>query len=194
MSVIEHRRLVTVEDYYRMAEAGILSEDDRVELIEGEIVQMVPIGSYHVGCVMRLHNRFLTLEYNNKAFISMQNPIHLNEVSEPQPDLMLLKLRDDFYETSLPTPQEVLLIVEVADSSQEYDHREKIPLYGKAGIEEAWLADVRKRELEIYTQPSKTGYQSVHTYVPGDTVVPLAFPELVLAVNDILGIKPQSTE
>jgi len=192
MVVVQQRRLVTVDEYDRMAEAGILGEDDRVELIEGEIVEMVPIGSAHVGCVMRLHNRLLSLEYHHKALIGMQNPIHLNPMSEPQPDLMLLKPREDFYEQSHPTPSDVLFVVEISDSSQEYDRLMKIPLYGKASIPETWLVDVRKKIVEIYTQPSEAGYQTVQTSIPGDTISPLAFPDLTISVNDLFGIKPPS--
>jgi Uma2 family endonuclease len=184
------KRLFTVDEYYRMAEAGILGEDDRVELIEGEIVQITPIGSYHAGCVMRLHNQFLSLECHNKAFISMQNPIHLNNLSEPQPDIMLLILREDFYDKAHPTPQDVFLIVEVADFSQEHDRRKKIPLYGRSGVKEAWLVDLQKRSIDIYTQPSPTGYKSTQTFVPGDSMSPSAFSELTIAVEDILGINP----
>ena len=133
MSVqLSHRRF-TVDEYYRMAGAGILHEDDRVELIEGEIVEMPPIGSYHAGEVDWLA-QLLVRRLAGHAIVRGQNPIHLSVYSEPQPDITLLRPRADFYTTSHPTPEDILLVIEVADTSVAYDREIKAPLYSRAGI------------------------------------------------------------
>src|SRR5580704_10507425 len=132
MSVQVERRVFTVEEYHRMAEAGILSEDDRVELTDGEIIKMSPSGSRHVACVNRL-NAVLTSAIGRAAIVSVQNPFAVNDYSEPQPDIVILKPRNDFYAHSLPTAQDLLLIIEVADTSLSYDRNVKVPAYARAG-------------------------------------------------------------
>src|SRR5438552_12280642 len=136
------RRRFTVEEYHRMAEAGILSEDDRVELIEGEIVQMSPIGPRHSACVDRL-NALFTSRLRRRAIVRVQNPIVLSRWTEPQPDLTLLRPRADFYAERHPGPADVLLAVEVAETSGVYDRGTKLALYARARIPEVWLVDVR---------------------------------------------------
>ena len=142
VQLVTHR--FTAKDLHRLVEAGILREDDRVELLHGEIVDMPPIGPGHAAGVNRLLNVFLPLQGERKAIISVQNPIHLGEHSEPQPDLALLKPRPDFYAQGHPTPQEVLLVVEVMESSAGYDREVKVPLYARFGIPETWLVDVER--------------------------------------------------
>jgi Uma2 family endonuclease len=127
------RRRFTVHDYHRMGEAGILHEDDRVELIEGEIVEMAAIGTRHFSCVNRL-NRLLVMSVGDEAVISVQNPVRLNEHTELQPDLAVIRARD--YRESLPEPDDVLLLIEVSDTTLAYDRGVKLPLYAKAGITE----------------------------------------------------------
>src|ERR671938_544657 len=141
MSVQVAKRCFSVDEYYRMGEAGILTEDDRVELIEGEIIEMSPIGSRHAACVNRL-NTLLGRHLRQTAIVSVQNPIRLDAYSEPEPDVALLRPRADYYESGHPTPADALLIVEVADTSADYDRIIKLPLYAKAGIPEAWLVDL----------------------------------------------------
>ena len=133
MSAQIERRYFTVSEYDRMIEAGILTKDDRVELIEGEIIKMAPINSRHAACVNRL-NRLLNRKAGKVAIVSVQNPIHLGEYSEPEPDLALLRPRDDFYAQSHPKPKDMLLAVEVADSSAAKDRNLKVPLFARAGI------------------------------------------------------------
>jgi Uma2 family endonuclease len=128
MSVQLRKRYFNVDDYYRMAEAGLFSEGERVELIEGEVVEMSPIGSRHAGCVMR-SSTVLNRRFGHLAIVSVQNPIRLDDFSEPQPDLALLKPRKDFYSTSHPTAADVLVVIEVADTSADYDRNVKLPLY-----------------------------------------------------------------
>ena len=186
MSVQVLKRLFTVEEYYRMAEANIFSEDDRVELLEGEIVQMTPIGKRHAGCVDRL-NMLFSRHCGQVAIVRVQNPIGLDEHSEPQPDLALLKLRPDFYTESHPKPEEVLLLVEVGDVSASFDRQVKVPLYAKAGIREVWLMDLAGECLEVHLKPSIGGYEEIQQFRRGETISPLAFPDLKLNVSDILG-------
>jgi Uma2 family endonuclease len=180
------RRRFTVDQYYQMAEAGILKEDDRVELIEGEIVEMPSIGPGHAGSVNRLTAR-LAPGIGSRAILSVQNPLHLDEYNEPQPDVMLLRPRPDYYERSHPRPADVLLIVEVGATSAALDRRLKLPLYARTGIPEVWLVDLSKATIRVYRDPSPTGYRTARTYRRGERLAPLAFPDLELAVTDILG-------
>lgn len=182
------RRLFTLAEYYQLAEAGILHEDDRVELINGEILEMAPIGSRHAGCVKRL-NLFFAPRVGDQAIVSIQDPVHLNNRSAPQPDMALLVPRPDCYAASHPGPQDVLLVVEVADSSVGFDRHTKIPLYGRAGIREAWLVDLTEGQITVYRQPttSRRGYRDVQDSTRGMALAPLAFPDLRLTVEDVLG-------
>src|ERR1044071_4301566 len=149
MSVQVEKWVFTVDEYHRISEAGILSEDDRVELIEGEIIKMSSIGKYHAACVKRL-NSVLNRRVGEYAIISVQDPIRLDDYSEPEPDIALLKLSDDYYAQQLPSAKEVLWIIEVADTSVEYDRTVKLPLYAKGEIPEAWLANIREDRVEAY--------------------------------------------
>lgn len=156
------RRRFTVAEYHRMGASGILSEDDRVELIEGEIVEMAPIGSRHQACVDRLTELF-SIQLAQRAVIRVQGPIRLSEHSEPQPDLALLRRRPDFYAASHPGPQDILLVVEVADTSADYDREVKLLLYGRYGIPEVWLVDLASECVDVCREPSMGGYQRCQT-------------------------------
>lgn len=186
MAVQLTRRRFTVAEYYRMAQAGILGEDERVELIDGEIVQMTPIGPGHMGNVNRFHTRFV-LDFGDVAVISGQNPVHLDEYHEPQPDLALLHPRSDFYTSALPTPEDVFLLVEVADTSIDYDRHVKMPLYARFAIPEVWLLDLRQQAISVYRDPTPDGYRAVRVVRRGERLAPLAFPDRELAVDDLLG-------
>jgi Uma2 family endonuclease len=170
-----------------MVEAGILHEDDRVELLHGEIVDMPPIGPGHASGVKRLLNGFLPLQLQGKVIISVQDPIQLGAHSEPQPDVALLKPRPDFYAQGHPTPQEVLLVVEVMESSAGYDREVKVPLYARFGIPETWLLDVERELIEAYREPTPEGYRQVHTRRRGERLSPEAFPQFSLTVDEVLG-------
>ena len=189
MALQAARRLFTVDEYYQMTAAGILHEDDRVELIAGEIIQMAAIGSRHAGCVNRLTQSFV-LHVAGRAIVTIQNPIHLNNRTEPQPDMSLLAPRSDFYTAGHPGPQDVLLVVEVADTFVAFDRETEIPLYARAGIPESWLVHLPESRIEAHRQPTPTGYQEVIRLARGMRLTPLAFPDLVLAVADILGTAP----
>jgi Uma2 family endonuclease len=178
------RRRFTVHEYHRMGEAGILHEDDRVELTEGEIVEMAAIGTRHFSCVNGL-NRLLVRDGGDTAIFSVQNPVRLDEHTEPQPDLAVLRTRD--YRRSLPGPEDVLLLIEVSDTTLPYDRRVKLPLYARAGIREVWIVDLAGEVLELYTDPSGDGYRSSKQARRGETVESTALTELALRVDAVLG-------
>jgi Uma2 family endonuclease len=186
MAVRVVRRSFTVEEYYRMAEAGILSEDDRVELLEGEIVEMPPIGSRHASSVDRLTQLFAE-RVRHRAILRVQNPVRLGPRTEPQPDLALLRPRPDFYAQAHPGPQDVFLIVEVGETSADFDREIKVPLYARAGVPEVWLLDLGAGHVEVYREPTAQGYRDVHRLQRGQRLAPEAFPDLDLAVDEILG-------
>lgn len=186
MAVQVMRKRFTIDEYYQMGQAGILSEDDRVELIEGEIVMMTPLGSPHAGKTNRL-NRLFSGRLGERAIVTVQNPILLPPDSEPQPDLAILLPRMDFYERSHPRPEDVLLIIEVADTSGDYDRGIKLPLYVRAGIQEVWIVDLTAECVEVYRQPGPAGYQSVQRFTRGQSLAPQAFPDLRLSVDEIFG-------
>lgn len=181
------RRKFTVEEYHRLSKAGILREDDRVELIDGEIVEMGPVGARHAATVKRIRNRLTPIESSGRALLSVQDPIRLGDFGEPQPDLALLRPRGDFYAAEHPGPEDVLLVVEVAETSTDYDRQVKVPLYARWGIPEVWLVDLEQDRIEVYRRPSAEGYQEVQMVRRGERVGPTAFPDLVLRTEEILG-------
>ena len=179
------RRLFTVEEYHRMADAGILGEDERVELIEGEIVQMAPIGPRHAGCVINATRLFIT-RLGDRVVVSPQNPVVIRPRSEPQPDLLLLRPRAVSYSRELPATQDVLLAVEVAETTVRFDRFVKSRLYARAGIAEFWLVNLSTRELEVYRKPHFLGYEERAVYAAGQTVSPAAFPDVLVDVDALL--------
>lgn len=186
MSVQLEHWVFNVDEYHRMVETGILSEDDHVELIEGEIVKMSPIGSRHVACVNRL-NRLLNRQVGQELIVSVQNPLRPDDYSEPEPDIALIKPRDDFYAQSLATPEDVLLRIEVADTSVELDRRVKLPLYARAGIPEVWLASLPEDRVEAHSEPVNGVYQKVRIARRGESISSESIPHLVVSVGEILG-------
>jgi Uma2 family endonuclease len=154
------RNRITVYEYHRMAEAGVFPPGVRVELIEGVIYEMPPIGSRHASIVNRL-NALLGRAVGNRAIVSCQQPVQLGQVSEPQPDLALLAPRDDFYEYHLPTAADTLLLIEVSDTTLPTDRHTKLPLYAQHGIPEFWLIDVDDRRLHVFRNPTSTTYAEV---------------------------------
>jgi Uma2 family endonuclease len=154
------RRPITVTEYHRMGEVGILGERDRVELIEGELVAMSPIGSYHQGTVNRL-NHSLVQAIGERAIVSVQGTVRLDDLTEPDPDFALLMPRPDFYREAHPGPSDVLLLIEVADTSLNYDRAVKRALYARHGISELWIIDLSAGEVEVCRQPGADGYAAV---------------------------------
>ena len=180
------RRRFTVAEYYQMAKAGIFTEDDRVELIDGEIIEMTPIGHRHAACVDRL-NRLFSRGVGDSAVVRIQNPVRLSDSTELQPDVTLLRARSDFYASGHPTPGDVLLLVEVAETSSRFDRRVKVPRYARSGIPECWLVDLGQETVTVYRDPTPSGYHTVRTARRGEKLRPFALPDLELAVADILG-------
>jgi Uma2 family endonuclease len=185
MAVQFRRRRFTVAQYHHMAETGLLSEDDRVELIDGEVVELTPIGRRHAAAVVRL-TRACYESIGRRAVISPQNPVELDQHGEPQPDLLLLRPRADDYAAAQPTASDVLLLVEVADSSLEYDRQVKLPLYARANIPEVWVEDLVHDVVEVHRDPGPEGYRSVRLVRRGETIQPLAFPDVDIPVDAIL--------
>ncbi|MDZ8187855.1 MAG: Uma2 family endonuclease [Nostoc sp. ChiSLP02] len=186
MSVQLLRRKFTVEQYHKMVDSGILKEDDRVELIRGDIIEMSPISTKHAACVRRFNN-MLGQRLGNRVILSVQNPVVLDNNSEPQPDVALLKPRDDFYANAHPQPQDIFLLIEVADSTIEYDREEKIPLYAQANIIEVWLVDINEKIVEVYQQPTAAGYQLMQKFGSSQTLSIKALSDVSITVNEILG-------
>ena len=186
MSVQLRKRYFNVDDYYRMFRAGVFSQGDRVELIEGEVVEMSPIGSTHQGCVDELSSVVME-KIGRAAIVRVQGPIHIDDYSEPQPDISLLKPRRDYYRRAHPMPADVLLVIEVADTSVEYDRSVKLPLYARAGIPEAWLIILPKDLIEVHSEPKNGKYQKVQRLKRGKTLASATIPELKLNVGEILG-------
>lgn len=186
MAVHLTRRRFTIDEYHQMAEAGILGEDDRVELIDGEIVEMTPIGRRHAACVDRL-NQLLVLRFSDVAQVAVQNPVHLGEHSEPEPDLALLHRRSDFYDSALRTPDAVLLLVEVGETSADLDRKVKVPLYARHSIPELWLVNLKEETITVYREPSSGSYQNVRVVRRGEELAPALFPERTMSGADLLG-------
>jgi Uma2 family endonuclease len=176
----------TVTDFARMAAAGIFAEDDRVELIDGEVRAMSPIGPRHAAIVKRL-NALLSRQIVPTAIISVQDPIQLTDYTEPQPDIAVLRGRADFYAQAHPVSADVLLVVEVAETSLEYDREEKVPRYAQARIPEVWLIDVERETVTQYTQPDGTHYRGKQTLQRDQVLVSPTMSHLRLAVGDIFG-------
>jgi len=180
------RHRLTVADYYRMGEAGVLAPDARVELIEGEVIDMAPIGSKHRSAVKRLV-ALLTSALGSQVIVSVQDPLRLSDLSEPEPDLMLLKPRADFYADAHPTAADVLLLIEVADTSARYDREIKLPLYARHGIAEVWIVDLESRLVRFCRAPVGEAYTDISaTANPGATPVG-AFPGVAIDLTLVLG-------
>jgi Uma2 family endonuclease len=179
------KRWITADEYERMGEAGIFPPDARLELIEGEIYEMSPIGSPHASCVT-----FITYVLNQlgRDFqVRVQNPIRLNDFSEPQPDVALLRWRDDFYREAHPTPEDVLLVVEVADATVVTDRKVKLPLYARSGVPEAWLVNIPEGQVEVYSAPSGGVYQRAEVFGRGAEARSHTIEGLTVGVGELLG-------
>ena len=178
------RRLFTADEFHKMAEVGILHEDDRIELIEGELIEMAAIDTRHFTCVNTL-NRFLVRGVGDEAIVSPQNPVRLNEKLEPQPDLVVLRNKD--YSAALPGADDVLLLIEVSDTTLRYDRETKLPLYARSGVGESWILDLQNGAMERHTEPSESGYRLVRRVGSGESLPSVALPKLVLQVVDLVG-------
>lgn len=176
-----------VKAFHKLGEIGIFHEDDRVELIEGEIIAMAPIGSGHSSRVKRL-NYHLNALLNKKAIISVQDPVILGDYSEPEPDIALLRWRDDFYEEATPKVEDVLLIIEVADTTSRYDREVKVPVYANYGVPEVWIVDLSKYCLESYRRLVEGEYKEIKHYREG-SIAPNLLPEALIDVAELFPMK-----
>ncbi|WP_168210765.1 Uma2 family endonuclease [Persicimonas caeni] len=179
------RRRFTVEEYNHLAEQGFFDEDDRVELIHGEIVKMTPIGTEHASHVDKVVAKLREIT-STRAIVRVQSPIQLGTFSEPEPDVSLLKPRDDFYRHAHPTGEDVLLVVEVADTSLEYDREHKIPLYAEHGVPVVWLVDLRARRVESFERPIDGEYTLHRKPTATDTLVVPDLEELTITAGELL--------
>lgn len=179
------KRLFTAGEYEAMGQAGVLDRDERLELIDGEIYQMTPIGPGHAGCVDALTFLF-TARVAGRAIVRVQNPIRLGDLSEPQPDLALLRPSADFYASGHPGPEDILLLVEVTETSATFDRAVKVPLYARSGVPEVWIVDLAARCVDLQREPAPNGYLQGRRVESAGTVTPLCFPDLALAVRDII--------
>ncbi|MGH2356091.1 MAG: Uma2 family endonuclease [Chloroflexota bacterium] len=193
MVAVPARRRLTVDEYYQMAEVGILRPHERVELIDGEIIQMSPIGDRHAAAVDAA-NAVFSGAVGQRTIVRIQNPVRIDGYNDPQPDLQLLRPRADYYAGRPPRPPDVLLIIEVADSSLMYDRWTKLPIYAQAGIPEAWLVDLTSDALEVHRQPGPQGYSVVRRFRRGERVAPQALPDVMIAVDDLLPVPIQDAE
>lgn len=183
VAVPPHR--FTVEDYYRMVETGILREDSRVELVEGEVLTLPLPGPRHSGIVDRI-NGILVRAVGDAAIVRVQNPLRIDDYSEPVPDLTLLRPRQDSYTQSYPVPSDVMLLIEVSDASLSYDRSRKLVLYAQARIPEYWIVNLRRNVIEVCRSPSEAGYEQKEELAAGTRLAPAALPDAELEVSDIL--------
>ncbi|HLQ77134.1 MAG TPA: Uma2 family endonuclease [Terriglobia bacterium] len=180
------KKLFTVDEYYRMGEAGILDHTLRTELINGEIIEMSPIGDRHMECVDRA-NTILVPPLINRAIVSVQNAVRINNITMPQPDLVLYKFRRDFYK-GRHEAKDVLLLIEVADSTFRYDRYVKLPLYASVGIREVWIEDLKNNRLLVFRDTAGKTYSTSLTFGTGQSITPLAFPDLTISIDELLGL------
>jgi Uma2 family endonuclease len=179
------KRLFTVDDYQRMAKAGILSEDDRVELVRGEVLAMAPINPPHNGAVLRASNALFSI-VQNRAIVSVQGSIVLSEYDQPQPDICLLRRRDDFYTSQHATPHDILLIIEVADSSLNYDRIVKLAVYAQSGVPEYWIADISNDCVWVYSEIQEKSYSVTRKFNRGASLEPQLLPSCFIPVDVLL--------
>jgi len=186
MSTIASRVRFTVDDYHRMAEVGILARDQRVELLDGEIVEMTPIGAKHAYCVAELCG-LLRDKLGDAYLMFPQNPIQIDDHSEPEPDLAIIDRSTIQSRDRLPSARDVLLLIEVAESSLEKDTQIKLPLYARAGVVEVWIADLTSRTLHVYRRPADGGYAEHLTITDDQSITPVNFPELTVTIPQVFG-------
>jgi Uma2 family endonuclease len=186
MTALPKRKIFTVQDYHKMIDAGVFAGNSNYELIEGEIVKKVTQGDLHIGSINRL-TRIFSRSCGDDVILSVQNAVIINNISEPEPDVALLKFRKDFYASGKATAADVLLLIEVSDTTVKYDRDVKIPLYARAGVSEVWLVNLPRQILEVYTQPVKGKYKLVKKIGKKETVSPALLSEIKIKVAEILG-------
>jgi len=178
------RHKLTVDDYHKLGDAGVLNEDSRVELIEGELIEMAPIGGPHMGLINRL-NKLLVFAVGDAGVVSMQNAVTLPPWSEPQPDFAILRPGADTRHAPVPNPPDVLWLIEVADTTLAYDRRTKVPIYARAGILEVWVVDANACAIEVFHSPRSNGYSHASIHAAPARISPTALPGVVIDVADV---------
>ncbi|GCA77002.1 hypothetical protein MiTe_03854 [Microcystis aeruginosa NIES-2520] len=187
MSLSLITRKFTVEEYEKMATQGIIKPDEKVELIRGEIIKMSPMGTRQAAGIARLTQLFYR-KFGDLILLGVQNPIRLNNNSQPEPDLSLLIPRADFYVAAHPCPEDIYLIIEVSDSTLDYDRYTKIPLYAEANIKEVWIVNLKEECLEVYRHPLHGSYQAIQKYSINERVFMASFPDIEFTIAEILGV------
>ncbi len=182
-AIVRHR--FSVDDYEQMIQAGILTENDPVELIRGEIIEKMSIGDEHCACVNRL-NHILSRRIGDRAIVSIQNPVRLVD-SEPEPDVALLRPTPDFYASGKPQASDIVLLIEVADTSIDFDRDVKLPLYAEAGVRELWIVDLQAGRVEVHRQPdANRKYLDVQTATRTQQLQVAALPDVTVSVSELL--------
>jgi Uma2 family endonuclease len=192
MTIAAELRSLSVQDYHRMVEAGILSADERVELIEGQLYTMAAKGTAHSAAITRI-DRVLSQRLAGRALLRFQDPVQLNDFSEPEPDVAIVHLDPLDYEDHHPTPTEIFWLIEVADSTLRRDRDLKIPVYGHSGIQEYWILDVQERCLYVFQDPKQDGYGTEQKLLEQDSIAPLAFPDCRIQVGEFLQSSAQAS-
>ncbi|MDJ0527330.1 MAG: Uma2 family endonuclease [Microcystis sp. M53600_WE12] len=187
MSLSLITRKFTVEEYEKMTTQGIIKPDEKVELIRGEIIKMSPMGTRHAASIYRLTQLFYR-KFGGLILLGVQNPIRLNNNSQPEPDLSLLIPRSDFYVAAHPCPQDIYLIIEVSDSTLDYDRYTKIPLYAEANIQEVWIVNLKEESVEVYRYPLQGSYQAIQKYYRCESIFIESFPDIEFTIAEILGV------
>jgi|SRR5579862_5441287 len=180
------KKLFTVEEYLRMGEAGIFHPEARLELIEGEIIEMSPVGDRHIGCVNRATALFSS-RLAGKAIVSVQNPVRLSRYTEPQPDLVLARPREDYYSGKRLSAEDTFLVIEISDSTVRYDRNRKMPLYAKAGVPELWIENLQEDIILVFRDPGPVTFLTEMMFRRGELLSPAAFPEITFKVEELIG-------
>lgn len=185
MASVYERHRITLDEYHRMAETGVFDPEARIELIEGELIDMPPIYPPHASTVDQIVYQFIT-HFGGRAWVRCQHPVTLAPNSEPQPDIVLARLDARRYSDHHPASEDILLAIEVADSPLQLDRKVKIPLYARSGISEVWLMNLVDDEIAVYREPTEAWYRSVRTFRRGDSISPLEFSDTAFAVDALL--------
>lgn len=186
MTVEPTRHLIRVDEFEQMISRGIYGKSDRMELLNGEIIEMAPIGERHAAKVDRLTEKLVT-SLAGHAVVRVQGPIRVNDISRPEPDVAVLRRRTDFYEGRLPGPDDVLLLIEVSDTSRRYDRETKLPLYADANIPVVWLVDLESNEVHVFSDPRKGEFANAASFDAGELPAVPELPQLRMQVADIFG-------
>jgi Uma2 family endonuclease len=186
MNALPIRKIFTVNEYHKMIDSGLFVGNSNYELIEGEIIKKMTQGEYHISCINRL-NRIFSRRCGDEVIVSIQNAITISDISEPEPDVTLLRFQEDFYASGKATTKDVLLLIEVSDSTVSYDRTTKIRLYAEAGVQEVWLVNLPKQVLEVHSEPNNGKYKLVKKLSKNEIISPKLLPDINIKISEILG-------